>query len=587
MGCGNGGGGGIPIVSDVLEFAGDVVGDVVEAAGDVVDGVVNMVSENPVLAIAAIATAVYTGGASLGALETAEAIGGGMASFGEQAAINAALAESAAASAGAAAGAGAAGSTLTIEEAIELAKEFGLPPEGLPPEFFPDFTPPGGLPPLELPTIPELPAIPEMPAIPEGAPSAPNLIPDSVPSAESLLPGEQSGIPTGKMKPGLAYLANALGAPVEMVQALQNPIVSNMVTSAMRSGLTGKSLEQTIENALLSGVGAGITQVGTDLTDSKLVGRLASYATTSAIRGQSPSIEGFLGTAAAQGALSALSTDLPDWAKPAGELATNYISGQVGQALTDTPTPKQGAPRQAAPTKPTRPTAGTPTGLPTASTGTLGTPTGGGLPVGMVEKVSPTDQYSAGQFGQILGEENSLTNTPIRYGNQFARPMLAQTGLSSTLPENQQLDPLYAGMTDEQASLVSSGLTGQNADIDPALQRLMIARNYGYANGGVVDMVPGPEDRLYRRHMKRGFAVNGPGTGQSDDIPTMLADGEYVIDADTVAQLGDGSSKAGAQILDKFREEIRQHKRSAPVNKIPPTAKSPLEYMKMARKKHG
>jgi hypothetical protein len=100
-------------------------------------------------------------------------------------------------------------------------------------------------------------------------------------------------------------------------------------------------------------------------------------------------------------------------------------------------------------------------------------------------------------------------------------------------------------------------------------------------------MVPGPEDRLYRRHMKRGFAVNGPGTGQSDDIPTMLADGEYVIDADTVAQLGDGSSKAGAQILDKFREEIRQHKRSAPVNKIPPAAKSPLEYMKMARKKHG
>jgi hypothetical protein len=113
----------------------------------------------------------------------------------------------------------------------------------------------------------------------------------------------------------------------------------------------------------------------------------------------------------------------------------------------------------------------------------------------------------------------------------------------------------------------------------------MLAR--GYAMGGVVDMVPGPENRLYRRHMKRGFAVNGPGTGQSDDIPTMLADGEYVIDADTVAQLGDGSSKAGAQILDKFREEIRQHKRSAPVNKIPPAAKSPLEYMKMARKKHG
>jgi hypothetical protein len=574
-----GGGGGGGFVGKIINTVVDTVSDVVEFAGDVVDGVVETVSENPVLAIAAIATAAYTGGASLGALESAEAIGGGMASFGEQAAINAALAESAAASAGAAAGASAASNTLTIEEAIELANEFGLPPEGLPPEFFPDLPPPGidlpanGLP-STAPEIPTAPATPEIPAAPE-----------VVPQAESLLPGEQGGIPTGKMKPGLSYLANALGAPVEMVQALQNPIVSNMVTSAMRSGLTGKSLEQTIENALLSGVGGAITQVGTDLTGSQLAGRLASYATTSAIRGQSPSIEGFLGTAAAQGALSALSTDLPDWAKPAAETATNYISGQVGQALTDTPTPKQGAPRQAAPMQPTRPTAGTPTGLPTASTGTLGTPTGGGLPVGMIEKVSPTDQYSAGQFGQILGAEDSLTNTPLRYGNQFARPQLQQTGLSSTMPTDLRLDPLFAGLTDEQASLVSGGLTGQNTDIDPALQRLMLAR--GYAMGGVVDMVPGPENRLYRRHMKRGFAVNGPGTGQSDDIPTMLADGEYVIDADTVAQLGDGSSKAGAQILDKFREEIRQHKRSAPVNKIPPAAKSPLEYMKMARKKHG
>lgn len=64
----------------------------------------------------------------------------------------------------------------------------------------------------------------------------------------------------------------------------------------------------------------------------------------------------------------------------------------------------------------------------------------------------------------------------------------------------------------------------------------------------------------------------------------MLSDGEYVIDADTVAALGDGSSKAGASVLDKFRQEIRKHKRSAPVNDIPSKAKSPMEYMKMARR---
>ena len=77
-----------------------------------------------------------------------------------------------------------------------------------------------------------------------------------------------------------------------------------------------------------------------------------------------------------------------------------------------------------------------------------------------------------------------------------------------------------------------------------------------------------------------GHYVQGEGDGQSDDIPAMLADGEYVFDADTVAALGNGSNKAGALQLDKMRQEIRKHKRAAPHNKIPPKAKSPLEYMK-------
>jgi hypothetical protein len=77
-----------------------------------------------------------------------------------------------------------------------------------------------------------------------------------------------------------------------------------------------------------------------------------------------------------------------------------------------------------------------------------------------------------------------------------------------------------------------------------------------------------------------GHYVKGRGDGQSDDIPAMLADGEYVFDADTVSALGNGSSDAGAKVLDKMRQSIRKHKRSAPVHKIPPKAKSPLEYLK-------
>ena len=109
--------------------------------------------------------------------------------------------------------------------------------------------------------------------------------------------------------------------------------------------------------------------------------------------------------------------------------------------------------------------------------------------------------------------------------------------------------------------------------------------NGGYAHGGMhVPTVEGRHD--YRA----GSRVSGEGDGQSDDIPAMLADGEYVFDADTVAQLGNGSTKAGSDLLDRFREEIRAHKRSAPVNKIPPPSKSPLQYLKQAQsrsKKNG
>ena len=80
--------------------------------------------------------------------------------------------------------------------------------------------------------------------------------------------------------------------------------------------------------------------------------------------------------------------------------------------------------------------------------------------------------------------------------------------------------------------------------------------------------------------------VSGVSPGQSDKVPAMLSDGEYVWDADTVSALGDGNNAAGAAALDKARERIRAHKRSAPVNKIPPKARAPLSYIKK-EKTHG
>ena len=122
-------------------------------------------------------------------------------------------------------------------------------------------------------------------------------------------------------------------------------------------------------------------------------------------------------------------------------------------------------------------------------------------------------------------------------------------------------------------ALSSAGLRALNTGALPGMS------TYGLKDGGSPEHQEGEHIPEFVTGAT-GHFVQGKGDGQSDDIPAMLADGEYVFDADTVAALGNGSSKAGALQLDKMRHAIRKHKRSASHDKIPPKAKSPLEYMK-------
>ena len=79
--------------------------------------------------------------------------------------------------------------------------------------------------------------------------------------------------------------------------------------------------------------------------------------------------------------------------------------------------------------------------------------------------------------------------------------------------------------------------------------------------------------------------VTGDGDGTSDSIPAMLANGEFVIPADIVSGLGNGSNDAGAEILNAFMETIREHKQKHDAKHLPPDSKSPLAYLKQAKQK--
>ena len=81
--------------------------------------------------------------------------------------------------------------------------------------------------------------------------------------------------------------------------------------------------------------------------------------------------------------------------------------------------------------------------------------------------------------------------------------------------------------------------------------------------------------------------VKGDGDGTSDSVPAMLAADEYVLPADIVSSLGNGSSDAGANVLDQFVQIIREHKRNADPEDLPEDSQGPLSYLAEAYERAG
>ena len=190
---------------------------------------------------------------------------------------------------------------------------------------------------------------------------------------------------------------------------------------------------------------------------------------------------------------------------------------------------------------------------------------------GLSSMATPVSSYyTFGQPADILANLGMRAQPPMnppemmpQIGQQQQPQQMQQQGLPQQAPP-QMAQQMPQGMPQQ-------GMMPQQQGMPPPM------RKGGLPHVSNVPMVEG------RMDFRQGSAVHGEGDGQSDDIPAMLADGEYVFDADTVAQIGNGSTKAGAQALDKFRESIRAHKRSAPVDKIPPKTKALTSYLKGAR----
>jgi hypothetical protein len=189
---------------------------------------------------------------------------------------------------------------------------------------------------------------------------------------------------------------------------------------------------------------------------------------------------------------------------------------------------------------------------------------------------------------QTASNQNAPANKGFSVGN--AASMLPLLSLFSAAETPEQVQQVVSQMTPEQQEYFNRPMRTWNWDTLNAAAKIQglpigsyIARNWDKVGGGMYDN-PAEEPT---QNLARGGALmrlaRGGGSGRDDTIPARLSDGEYVMDAETVALLGDGSTSDGARRLDQMRAKIRQHKgKSMARGKFSANAKSPLAYLKGA-----
>jgi hypothetical protein len=346
--------------------------------------------------------------------------------------------------------------------------------------------------------------------------------------------------------------------------------------------------------------------MGTGVGEAMLIGAVTG-AGTSAITGGDP-LKGALFGAAGGGAMSGLGGALGGQAAGAGSATAGQVAGQLGVQGASTAAGSQAA--QLASQMQGFGTAGLEATRSAAATALPGLDLPAQIGQSGIQASLPnvpdvpktglmdlfkgaTDSSDKREFGQRLGDY--LVQNPMQasmLGGIGATTMLArQQGMSGPEEYNGPLRsfrydprfyrPAYAsggpiGTTDQGIAGTEKGMYPQSqfAKTQYAVPSQMptseevIASGYeprvnpytgepSYASGGITDL---------GGYSDGGRLLKGPGDGMSDSIPARigsrqparLADGEFVVPADVVSGLGNGSTDAGAKQLYAMMDKVRR-----------------------------
>mgnify|MGYP003543525685 CR=1 FL=1 len=191
-------------------------------------------------------------------------------------------------------------------------------------------------------------------------------------------------------------------------------------------------------------------------------------------------------------------------------------------------------------------------GLGAGAAGALGT-LGGAIGAGLIgDSLKSKPKSTASAAGKYLDER-----TAERVKNQY----------------------MFAPPTTPRYSINDQLQYDSEGNVLPQIDPLGRQKNWystGYAKGGLTEAKAKETVLAYLARMQpqqqpqgmaHGRMVKGGGTGLSVSIPARigtqpvaLADGEYVIPADVVSMMGDGSTDAGGRTLDQIVAKVRMQK---------------------------
>jgi hypothetical protein len=354
---------------------------------------------------------------------------------------------------------------------------------------------------------------------------------------------------------GVALAPGTGGASLGIPAALQGvaPIAGGALTGALIAQAKG-------ENALMGGLTGGLGGAGGSSITKSISGFGASAAPTAVAAPNS------IGSGAS---IAAADKTFPNILGNAGQ------AGQYGTSVSSAPS--YGGPVQGLEAGSMGPNFNPPANIETlnlnpsegsaynslASNTLNQTSNLGGMATTAATGASP---FMEG-FGRVMDDPMEfLSQNKWSVGTPIAMAGLAGLEPSDLYPVGDlvedKFDPratLNLGGKSKLRLLAGGGIASLYSNPDGTVAQNTPAEGYGAAR------LNNLSDMQFSGYKRGGF-LDGPGDGMSDSIPATiegkqparLADGEFVIPADVVSHLGNGSTKAGAKQLYSMMDRVRK-----------------------------